>query len=60
MRKLKYPLLLFTLIVMQACGSKKIARTSPVEDAALAAVVAGHYSEEADFNTLQGLSLIHI
>lgn len=54
MNKLKLPLLLFILLFIASCGSRKKTTTLPAEDAAVAAVVANHYANEADFNTLQG------
>ena len=49
------PLLLLTLILLSSCGVRKAKMgTVAPEDAAVAAVVAQHYDNEVDFNTLQG------
>lgn len=54
MSKIKAAFLLFTVITLASCGSRKaLTGSSPVEDAAVARVVAQHYSNEADFETLQ-------
>ncbi|MFD2517412.1 DUF4292 domain-containing protein [Salinimicrobium flavum] len=54
-KRLYFPLLLLSFIFLQSCGARK-ARMGAVapEDAAVASVVASHYSNEAKFNTLQG------
>ncbi|SDK76677.1 protein of unknown function [Salinimicrobium catena] len=52
----KLQILLFTFaLVLASCGSKKaeMGTTAP-EDEAVAKVVANHYQNEVDFNTLQG------
>lgn len=54
MNKIKSVFLLFCLIAITSCGSRKtITGSSPVEDAAVAKVVQAHYANEADFETLQ-------
>jgi hypothetical protein len=54
-KKLQIILLFITLITLSSCGSRKakMGTTVPV-DAAVAAVVDSHYSNEANFQTLQG------
>jgi hypothetical protein len=55
------PLFLLTLILF-SCGGARKAKMGTVapEDAAVAAVVAQHYENEVDFNTLQGkLGLVY-
>lgn len=54
-KKFQITLLLFSFLILASCGSRnaKMGTVAP-EDEALAAVVAKHYSNEADFETLQG------
>lgn len=53
-KRLQIFLIIFALS-LSACGSKKAKMESVApEDAAVAAVVANHYSNEVNFNTLQG------
>lgn len=56
MNRIKILFLLFALVFLSSCGSRRIASmgTSPVEDAAAASVIAKHYENEAEFETLQG------
>ncbi|MDX1603097.1 MAG: DUF4292 domain-containing protein [Salinimicrobium sediminis] len=51
-----FPLLLLTLIFLTSCGGARKAKmgTTAPEDAAVAAVVASHYENEVDVNTMQG------
>lgn len=55
MGKLKFLLILGSLILLTSCGSRRaVMGGSPVEDAAAASVIKRHYENEADFETLQG------
>ena len=51
-----FPLLLFSLILLNSCGGTRKAKmgTTAPEDAAVAAVVSQHYDNEVEFKTLQG------
>ena len=50
------PFLLLSLFLLSSCGGARKAKMGTVapEDAAVAAVVAQHYDNEVDFETLQG------
>ncbi|WP_029036333.1 DUF4292 domain-containing protein [Salinimicrobium xinjiangense] len=51
-----FPLIILSIVFLTSCGSARKAKmgTTAPEDAAVAAVVASHYANEVDFNTLQG------
>lgn len=59
MNRFKILVLLACFSVLFSCGSKKIAGTSPADDAALANVITEHYKKEADFETMQGRLRVH-
>lgn len=54
MNKISVVLILFSFLILSSCGSRKtVMGSSPIEDAAVNKVVQQHYTNEADFETLQ-------